>query len=187
MTALVQIGDLEVPYRRAGHGPAVLLLAPSARPEERRGLLDRLASRYRVVEPTALPAGDDWNEWLRGVIDGLGLERIESVPPGALFVSVLRLSEGRFVREDVLADVPVRPGKGEVMWRALAATDADIVVFDPETVEDHATFEDPMQLATGVRDVFVNGTAVLRDGEHTGAMPGRVVRGPGWSGWPTAD
>jgi N-acyl-D-amino-acid deacylase len=39
-----------------------------------------------------------------------------------------------------------------------------------------------MQYATGVRDVFVNGVAVLRDGEHTGAMPGRVVRGPGWKG-----
>lgn len=60
---------------------------------------------------------------------------------------------------------------------------ADIVVFDPATVQDHATFEDPHRLATGVRDVFVNGEAVLRDAEHTGAMPGRVVRGPGWTGW----
>ena len=59
---------------------------------------------------------------------------------------------------------------------------ADIVVFDPEAIQDHATFEDPHQLATGVRDVFVNGTAVLRDGEHTGELPGRVVRGPGWTG-----
>ena len=58
---------------------------------------------------------------------------------------------------------------------------ADIVVFDPTTVQDHATFEDPHRLATGVRDVFVNGEAVLRDAEHTGAMPGRVVRGPGWA------
>ena len=60
---------------------------------------------------------------------------------------------------------------------------ADIVVFDPETVRDRATYADPMQLATGVRDVLVNGEAVLRDGEHTGATPGRVVRGPGWTGW----
>ena len=56
---------------------------------------------------------------------------------------------------------------------------ADIVVFDPQTIGDHATFEEPHQLATGVRDVFVNGTAVLRNGEHTGAKPGRVVLGPG--------
>ncbi|MCA9737336.1 MAG: amidohydrolase family protein, partial [Gemmatimonadetes bacterium] len=57
---------------------------------------------------------------------------------------------------------------------------ADIVVFDPETVIDVATFEQPHQLSVGVRDVFVNGVAVVRDGAHTGAKPGRIVRGPGW-------
>jgi N-acyl-D-amino-acid deacylase len=60
----------------------------------------------------------------------------------------------------------------------------DVVVFDPATVQDHATFEKPKQLATGVDDVFVNGVQVLRDGKHTGAKPGRFVRGPGWTGWP---
>jgi N-acyl-D-amino-acid deacylase len=57
---------------------------------------------------------------------------------------------------------------------------ADLVVFDPATIADHATFEKPHQLATGVEQVFVNGVAVLRDGNPTGATPGRVVRGPGW-------
>ncbi len=57
---------------------------------------------------------------------------------------------------------------------------ADIAVFDPGTVVDHATFEDPHQLSTDVRHVFVNGTAVVRDGRHTGAKPGRIVRGPGY-------
>jgi len=60
----------------------------------------------------------------------------------------------------------------------------DVIVFDPATVQDHATFEKPKQLATGVEDVFVNGVQVLKDGKHTGAKPGRFVRGPGWSGWP---
>ena len=57
---------------------------------------------------------------------------------------------------------------------------ADIVVFDPATIKDHATFEKPHQYATGMQHVFVNGVHVLRDGEHTGAKPGQVVRGPGY-------
>ena len=61
---------------------------------------------------------------------------------------------------------------------------ADVVLFDPATIGDHATFEKPMQFATGVSDVFVNGTHVLQGGEPTGATPGRFVKGPGWTGWP---
>jgi N-acyl-D-amino-acid deacylase len=61
---------------------------------------------------------------------------------------------------------------------------ADVVVFDPATIRDNATFAKPQQLASGVEDVFVNGVQVMSDGKHTGAKPGRVVRGPGWTGWP---
>jgi len=61
---------------------------------------------------------------------------------------------------------------------------ADVVVFDPATIADHASYDKPKQLATGVDDVFVNGVQVLKGGKHTGAKPGRVVRGPGWTGWP---
>jgi N-acyl-D-amino-acid deacylase len=57
---------------------------------------------------------------------------------------------------------------------------ADVVVFDPATIQEHSTYENPNQGSTGVREVFVNGVEVVRDGKHTGAKPGRVVRGPGW-------
>jgi len=57
---------------------------------------------------------------------------------------------------------------------------ADLAIFDPAKIQDHATFEKPHQYSTGMVHVFVNGKQVLQDGEHTGATPGRVVRGPGW-------
>ena len=59
---------------------------------------------------------------------------------------------------------------------------ADVVVFDPAKIQDHATFIEPHQYATGMLHVFVNGTQVLKDGEHTGAKPGRAIKGPGYVG-----
>jgi N-acyl-D-amino-acid deacylase len=56
---------------------------------------------------------------------------------------------------------------------------ADVVVFDPGSIVDHATYAEPQRYATGVEHVFVNGVQVLRKGEHTGATPGRAVFGPG--------
>ncbi len=57
---------------------------------------------------------------------------------------------------------------------------ADVVVFDAESITDNATFKEPHQYATGMVHVLVNGVPVLTDGEHTGALPGRFVKGPGW-------
>ncbi|MGH9863471.1 MAG: amidohydrolase family protein, partial [Candidatus Acidiferrales bacterium] len=59
---------------------------------------------------------------------------------------------------------------------------ADVVVFDADIIGDRATFDNPHQLSVGVYHVFVNGVAVVRDAAHTGAMPGRLVRGPGYKG-----
>jgi N-acyl-D-amino-acid deacylase len=57
---------------------------------------------------------------------------------------------------------------------------ADVVVFDPKTIADKSSYEKPHQYAVGVKHVWVNGGQVIKDGEHTGQKPGRVVRGPGW-------
>ena len=61
---------------------------------------------------------------------------------------------------------------------------ADIVVFDPAAIQDHATFEKPQQFSTGVSHVMINGGVALSNGEPTGKATGRVVRGQGWKGWP---
>jgi N-acyl-D-amino-acid deacylase len=68
--------------------------------------------------------------------------------------------------------------------RLAAGYFADVVVFDPATIQDHATFEKPQQFATGVSQVVINGGLALANGEPTGKSTGRVVRGQGWKGWP---
>jgi N-acyl-D-amino-acid deacylase len=100
---------------------------------------------------------------------------------------------GKFCRDEALITLPeaVRrmtslPAKNlKLRDRGLLKRGhyADIVVFDPRRIADKATFDRPHQYAVGVEHVFVNGTQVLKDCEHTGEYPGRVVRGPGWSGW----
>jgi len=97
---------------------------------------------------------------------------------------------GRYVRDEGLlpleeavrrlAALPAATLKLDRRGTLRAGNFADVAVFDPAAVRDHATFERPHRYATGMRHVLVNGTPVLRDGEHTGATPGRVVRGPGW-------
>jgi N-acyl-D-amino-acid deacylase len=97
---------------------------------------------------------------------------------------------GRYVRDEQV--IPLEEAVRRLTWlpadnlklreRGLLAPGylADVVVFDPAAVQDHATFDHPHQYSTGMVHVFVNGQQVLKDGEHTGATPGRVVRGPGW-------
>ena len=97
---------------------------------------------------------------------------------------------GKYVREENvipleeavrrLTSLPAGNLKLDRRGRLAPGYFADVVVFDPAGIKDNATYDRPHQYATGVRHVLVNGTPVIKDGEHTGAKPGRVVRGPGW-------
>jgi N-acyl-D-amino-acid deacylase len=97
---------------------------------------------------------------------------------------------GKYVREEKvislpeairrLTSLPASNLRLKDRGRLAAGFLADVVVFDPSAIIDHATYEKPQQYATGIKHVFVNGRQVLRDGEHTGATPGRFVRGPGF-------
>jgi dihydroorotase/N-acyl-D-amino-acid deacylase len=99
---------------------------------------------------------------------------------------------GQYVRDErvISLEDAVRKMTGAVAERLLIPDRgllregmyADVVVFDPATVQEHSTFERPHQLSTGVEQVFVNGVEVVRDGRHTGAKPGRIVRGAAWRG-----
>ena len=97
---------------------------------------------------------------------------------------------GKYVRQEKvitlaeairrLTSLPAENLKLDRRGRLAKGYYADVVVFNPEKIIDHATYESPHQYATGVEHVFVNGTQVLKNGRHTGAKPGRFVRGPGW-------
>ena len=116
---------------------------------------------------------------------------LKSNPHPRAYGNVARLL-GKYVREekvipleDAIRKLTAQPASNlKIARRGLLKPGyfADIVIFDPASIQDHATFEKPHQYASGVRHVFVNGVQVLKDGEHTGAKPGRFVKGPGWTG-----
>jgi len=97
---------------------------------------------------------------------------------------------GKYVRDEhvvpleeairKLTSLPAATLRVKERGRLAPGSFADVVAFDPRTIADRATYEKPHQYATGVRHVWVNGVQVLKDGDHTGQKPGRVVRGPGW-------
>ena len=101
------------------------------------------------------------------------------------FVRVL----GKYVRDEHVLTLPEAIRKLSALPSSNLGLDrrgqlkpgmfADVVVFDPATVADTATYEKPHSYAVGIRDVLVNGVQVLKDGEHTGAKPGRALWGPG--------
>jgi N-acyl-D-amino-acid deacylase len=114
---------------------------------------------------------------------------LKSNPHPRAYGNVARLL-GKYVREEKviplqeavrrLTSLPARNLRLRNRGLLKPGYRADIVVFDPKQIQDHATYDRPHQYSTGVLHVFVNGVQVLRDGQHTGAKPGQVVRGPGW-------
>jgi N-acyl-D-amino-acid deacylase len=94
--------------------------------------------------------------------------------------------EGRLTLAEAVRKLSALPARNLGLHdRGLIKTGyyADLVVFDPAAIADHATYEKPQQFATGVSEVVVNGALALSAGEPTAARPGRVVRGRGWTGW----
>ena len=99
---------------------------------------------------------------------------------------------GKYVREEKviplahavrqLTSLPAENLKLDRRGRLAPGYFADLAIFDADKIQDHATYDKPHQYATGMQHVFVNGVQVLSNGEHTGAKPGQVIRGPGWKG-----
>ncbi|MGH7568163.1 MAG: N-acyl-D-amino-acid deacylase family protein [Gemmatimonadales bacterium] len=174
--------------QRRGRTPQETAMDLVIEDDSRVGTVYFLMSEDNVRRQVALP-------WVSFGSDGGSLAPegvfLKSRPHPRAYGNVARLL-GRYVRDERivpleeairrLTSLPATNLKLERRGRLTPGHYADVVVFDPATVQDHATFENPHQYATGVAHVFVNGVQVLRDGEHTGAKPGRVVRGPGWKG-----
>ena len=145
-----------------------------------------LMSEENVAKGIALPWVSFASDAQSMAAEGVFLERSTHPRAYGNFARVL----GKYVREDRVITLPDAVRK----LSKLPATNlkirnrgelaegyfADIVIFDPSVITDHATYEQPHQYATGMEFVIVNGELVIDGGEHTGALPGQVVRGPGW-------
>jgi N-acyl-D-amino-acid deacylase len=175
--------------RMRGKSPEETAMDLVVQDDSRVGTVYFLMSEDNVKKQIALP-------WMSFGSDAGSLAPegvfLKSNPHPRAYGNVARLL-GKYVREERiipleeairrLTSLPAENLKLRRRGALRPGYYADVVVFDPATITDHATFEEPHQLATGMVHVFVNGVQVLRDGEHTGAKPGRVVRGPGWTGW----
>jgi len=169
-----------------GKSPAETAIDLVIEDDSRVGTVYFLMSQANVKRQIKLP-------WVSFCSDAASLAPegvfLKSNPHPRAYGSFARLL-GKYVRQEKvitlaeairrLTSLPADNLKLDRRGRLEKGYYADIVIFDPETIIDHATFEKPHQYATGMIHVFVNGIQVLKNGEHTGAKAGRVVRGPGW-------
>ena len=157
--------------------------------DSRVGTVYFLMSEDNVKKEIALPWVSFGSDAEAPTTEGVFLK---SNPHPRTYGNVARLL-GRYVRDEKvipleeairkLTSLPAANLKIRDRGALKAGNFADVVLFDPAKIQDHATFDKPHQYSTGVRHVFVNGVQVLKDGEPTGSAAGRVVRGPGWTGW----
>jgi N-acyl-D-amino-acid deacylase len=175
--------------RMRGKSPAETAMDLVVEDGSRVGTIYFLMSEDNVRREVALPWVSFGSDEGAPSIEGAFLK--SNNHPRA-YGNVARLL-GKYVREEKavplaeairkLTSLPAGNLKLDHRGRLAPGYYADLVLFDPATIADHATYDKPHQYATGVRHVFVNGIEVLKDGEPTGAAAGRVVRGPGWVGW----
>jgi N-acyl-D-amino-acid deacylase len=160
--------------------------------------MDLILSEHRRVETIYFMMSEDnvklqlKQPWIKIGTDAAGLdpEQAKNLAHPRSYGTYPRIL-GKYVREDNVMPIEEAVRKmTSAVARRLSIQDrgllqeglhADMAVFDPRTVIDHATYEQPHQISTGMRYVFVNGIAVVRDGKHTGALPGQIIRGPGYT------
>lgn len=158
--------------------------------------MDLILSEHRRVETVYFMMSEDnvalqlRQPWIKIGTDASGLdpEHAKNMAHPRSYGTFPRIL-GKYVREEGVMPIEEAVRKmTSAVARRLSIQDrgllqeglyADIAVFDARTIIDHATYAQPHQLSTGVSYVFVNGVAVVRDGKHTGALPGQIIRGPG--------
>jgi len=169
-----------------GTSPAITMMDLVIEDDSRVGtayfLMDEANVSKEIAQPWVAFGSDEESKSLEGVFLQYNSH------PRALgnFARLL----GKYVRDEGvislpeairrLSSFPAHNLKIKERGELQAGYYADIVVFDPQSIQDHATFAQPHQYATGVNAVIVNGIPVLLSGEHTGATPGRFIKGPGW-------
>jgi dihydroorotase/N-acyl-D-amino-acid deacylase len=193
----VLVSDLRTPALRPYAGKRLSEIAAAMGRTPLDAAMDLILGERRRVETTYFLMSEEnvrrnlQQPWMKIGTDAGGLDpdSTRTLTHPRAFGTYPRIL-GRYVRDEgaLTLEEAVRKMTSAVATRLSLADRgqlrpggfADITVFDPATIADRATYEQPLQLSVGVRHVWVNGVQVLQDGRHTGATPGRAVRGAGW-------
>ncbi len=191
------ITRLVKPENHVYEGKRLSEIASAMRKDWADAAIDIISSEHSRVETMFFIASEDnlklqlRQPWIKFGTDAAGIDpaAARSLAHPRAYGNMTRVL-GKYVREEKVIPLEdaIRKMSSAVANR-LSIQDrgvlkegmfADVVVFDPATVGDRATYEQPHQISSGIKEVFVNGVAVVHDGKVTGAKPGRIVRGPGY-------